>query len=435
MTQKRDTENVESRLPEEEDPEVQRWMELLRTDVPPEVEARLNAAFDRFVAQLPEHPTRRTRWLFMPRLSWVNAFVVLVPLVCILSFFLLSPWEDVSRVKILPSTVLLDPDEPGTRKSIELVIKNTGRKPIRETTVHHSCAACSIIAGITEPIAPGETSVVSVPFDYPVHEGKFTERLYVSAYYEGREEPFRSEVAVIGSVQPTISLAPPSITKEVARTAESATASFAVRLLDESLWTNACVADTMIDGLGKSSDVIDVTVETDPSRRLVLGSLRCDASQLGVRGSLSGVITLNLSSSQKDYTVVLPFKLMRQPVRVEPRLLAASANKGATATIELPTGVTFTELIVRPTNLSIAYEKEVKDNGIRGKLVRLVFDVVGGAQATGGLKFGTVTFVFSDGTEISRLILLTDESRQPKDCVARTLTRFEQKKRMFTTDT
>ena len=411
MTQKRDTENVESRLPEEEDPEVQRWMELLRTDVPPEVEVRLNAALDRFLAQLPEQPTRRTRWLFMPRLNWVNAFVVLVPLVCILSFFLLSPWEDVSRVKILPSTVLLDPDEPGTRKSIELVVKNTGRKPIRETTVHHSCAACSIIAGITEPIAPGETSVVSVPFDYPVHEGKFTERLYVSAYYEGREEPFRSEVAVVGSVESTVCLMPRSIVAEVTEAAQSANALFTVCLLDpEAVWQEARVEDIAFTGGRDVSDLTDVTLRTDGSERQILGMIHWDTSELSKQQPLMGVLQVHSKSNQKEYRLELPFKVMRQPIRLSPETVVVEPDRPAVVISQLPSGVSLDHVRMMQGDKEIPFRQEVYDYGVWGKVVRVPLDLQA-ADLVDGLKFASLGFGFSDGTLLRRPLVVCSAKR------------------------
>ncbi len=401
MTEKRNTDNGEFDFSPGENP-----VDLLKRDVPPEVETRLNEAFDRFLAQLPDQPTRRRRWLFMPRLNWVNAFVVLVPVVCIVSFFLLSPWEDVSRVKVLPSTVLLDPDEPGTRKSVELVVKNTGRKPIREAAVHHSCAGCSVIAGITEPIAPGESSTVSVPFDYPVHQGKFTEKLYVSAYYNGREEPFRSEVAVAGSAESTVCLMPRSILAEVTEVTQSANALFTVRLLDpEAVWQEARVEDIAFTGGRDVSDLTDVTLRTDGSERQILGMIRWDTSELSKQQPLMGVLQVHSRSNQKEYRLELPFKVMRQPIRLSPETVVVEPDRPTVIISQLPSGVSLDHVRMMQGDKEIGFRQEVYDYGVWGRVVRVPLDLKTG-DFVDGLKFASLGFGFSDGTLLRRSLVV-----------------------------
>ena len=74
-------------------------------------------------------PPRPGWWLSLARILFV------VPVVRIVARSFLSRSKRDSRAAVLPSGVPVNPGEPGTGKSVEFVVKNTGRKGIAQAAV------------------------------------------------------------------------------------------------------------------------------------------------------------------------------------------------------------------------------------------------------------------------------------------------------------
>ena len=315
---------------------------------------------------------------------------------------LLGSCTKAAEVTVLPSTVLLDPAEPGARKSIELVVKNTGNVPTMVVAVQLSCCGSAVIASITQPIAPGGSVTVSVPFEYPIRSGKFTERVYVNTYYDNKSHPFRREVAVVGSVQPTVSLCPRSIVAEITQAAQSANALFTVRLLHEgAVWREARVEEIALRGTENAFDLTDVMLRTDPSEREILGTIHWDTSDLAAGEPLVGVVQLKLKSSRKDYELELPFKVTRQNVRLTPQSIVLDEGGSATVVGELPSGVSLDRVTLTQGNKEIQFRKELRDYGKCGKVVTVTLHPRANPLPQ-GLKFATLSFAFSDGSLLRR---------------------------------
>ncbi len=331
--------------------------------------------------------------------------------VCCLLF--LSGCSKVPQISVSPSTVLLEPNEPGAEVTLQLSVTNNGQQPTSKIYFQPSCA-CAVIANVTEPVGPGETVTVDVPFNYPVREGKFAERIYIKAAFEGQPLKAKRDVIVTGISRATALLTPRSIISFVPKCVEYVSAHFVVQLLDDAVWRSARVQDIRMSAAENASTLVDIRLQMDASKRTILGIFRCPTSPLRVQDPFVGIIEIKAESSTKQYNMDLPFKIAFQDIIVSPDLIQFSRIEPSLIRIEMRHEVRLDRAEISSISQELRLRKEVFDFGPLGTTVLArVHPADNGLPAD--FLFGTVEFSFSNGATMRKAITVVANTEHKEE--------------------